>query len=580
MFTAVSGMNANGQGLAVVGDNISNMNTHAFKSSKVVFGDVVSQSMGSQGIGRGVLLSDVSPQFTQGSFENSSNVLDMAVDGDGLFVLKSGVSTYYTRAGQFMIDKHGYAVSPHGHKLQGYQFTAAGATSTLIDDINVASINSQPRATTSISVFANLDARAEIPLDGTLRATSKVDMHVNLDSSGAITGPFVLGNPATYNATNTTTVYDSGGNARTLNVYYTKTAADTWQWNAVVSAADAFGGADIIAGTGNLTFTAAGALSNQATTLNDFDFTGGVTQSQSIAFDFGRDIVNDGETGFDDTTQFATAFSTIYNNQNGYISGFDITNPENTSNFTSTITVYDSLGNSRIINIYYRKNAAIVGGPANGGNEWQWYAVIGGSDNDNTTEDAIQAYGTLEFDTSGSLYKKTTTMSEFDFEGGATQDQSIGFYFGDQQFLGGTGFDGSTQFGSTSTTSFLSQDGYTAGTLKNVLIAEDGLMTGIFTNGQTKSVARIVLAKFIAPAGLIKLGDNLYAESYESGQPIVTEPGNTGTGSVLSNTLELSNVDLAAEFVKMIIMQRGFQANSKMVSTSDELLMELVNLKR
>ncbi|MDH4027488.1 MAG: flagellar hook-basal body complex protein, partial [Nitrospirota bacterium] len=200
MFTAVSGMNANGQGLAVVGDNISNMNTHAFKSSKVVFGDVVSQSMGSLGIGRGVLLSDVSPQFTQGSFENSSNVLDMAVDGDGLFVLKTGVSTYYTRAGQFMIDKHGYAVSPHGHRLQGYQFTAAGATSTLINDINVASINSQPRATESVSVFANLDARTVAPA-----------------------GAFDVTNPEnTSNFTSTITVYDSLGNSRILNIYYRK----------------------------------------------------------------------------------------------------------------------------------------------------------------------------------------------------------------------------------------------------------------------------------------------------------------------------------------------------------------------
>jgi flagellar hook protein FlgE len=538
MFTAVSGMNANGQGLSVVGDNIANMNTHAFKSSRVVFGDVVSQSMGSSGIGRGVLLSDVSPMFTQGSFENSSSVLDMAVDGDGLFVLKTGNSTYYTRAGQFMIDKQGYAVSPHGHKLQGYQFTAAGATSTLIADINVASINSQPRATTDVSVYANLDARASIPINSTPRVTSNVDMHVNLDSAGAVTGPFVVGNPvATSNFSNTVTVYDSGQNARTLNVYYTKTAANVWQWNAVVSAADAFSGADTIGGTGNLTFLASGALSNQATTLDDFDFAGGVTQSQSIAFDLGRDIVNDSSTGFEDTTQFASSSSTIYSNQDGYVSGFDIVNPENTSNFTSTITVYDSLGNSRIINIYYRKNQSIVGGAADGGNEWQWYAVTSGTDNDNTIDDDIQAYGLLRFDTTGALYEQTTTMSEFDFEGGPTQDQPI-------------------------------------------MIAEDGLMTGIFTNGQTKPVARIVLAKFIAPAGLIKLGDNLYAESYESGQPIVTQPGNTGTGSVLSNTLELSNVDLAAEFVKMIIMQRGFQANSKMVSTSDELMMELVNLKR
>jgi flagellar hook protein FlgE len=105
-------------------------------------------------------------------------------------------------------------------------------------------------------------------------------------------------------------------------------------------------------------------------------------------------------------------------------------------------------------------------------------------------------------------------------------------------------------------------------------------MSGIFTNGQTKNIAQVVLPKFISQEGLIKQGNSLYAESFESGQPIVTAPGNSGTGQILSNTLEISNVDLAAEFVKMIMMQRGFQANSRMVATSHELMTELVNLKR
>jgi len=157
----------------------------------------------------------------------------------------------------------------------------------------------------------------------------------------------------------------------------------------------------------------------------------------------------------------------------------------------------------------------------------------------------------------------------------------IDFNFGDDIRMDGSlGLEGTTQFGSTSTTSFLDQDGYSAGTLKSLSINDEGLMSGIFTNGQTKSIAQVVLAKFISQEGLINQGKGLYAESFESGQPIVTAPGNSGTGGILANALELSNVDLAAEFVKMIIMQRGFQANSRMVSTSDELLQELVNLKR
>ncbi len=448
MFTAVSGMSANGTGLSVVSDNIANMNTHAFKSSSVVFGDVISQSLGSTGIGRGTLLNDVSAEFSQGAFESSSNVLDMAIDGDGLFVVKKGLETVYTRAGQFGIDKQGYAVNANDYKLQGFQFSVSGASSTVIGDINVSAINSQPMATENAKVYANLDAKETIPVDN-----------------------------------------------------------------------------------------------------------------------------------------------------------FDELNPETTSNFTSTLTVYDSIGNSHVVNIYYRKSVELPSG-----NTWQWFAVVGANDSQSGLQE-IQAGGLLLFNSGGALLDEqdlpddvlgsplTTeyhslsdgaaggtdfTVSEgFNFSGGATQLQEIDFDFGINISTElGSGLEGSTQFGAASTTSYLDQDGYAAGALKNVTISNDGLMTGIFTNGQTKDIAQIVLAKFISTEGLIKIGKNLYVESNDSGQPIVTAAGSTGTGLILSNTLELSNVDLAEEFVRMIILQRGFQANSKMVTTSDELMMELVNLKR
>ncbi len=105
-------------------------------------------------------------------------------------------------------------------------------------------------------------------------------------------------------------------------------------------------------------------------------------------------------------------------------------------------------------------------------------------------------------------------------------------------------------------------------------------MSGVFTNGQTRAIGQIALARFIAPTELSKLGRNLYAESFDSGQPIVGMAGTSGLGRVLANSLELSNVDLAEEFVKMISAQRGFQANARMISTTDELMQELVNLRR
>jgi len=169
----------------------------------------------------------------------------------------------------------------------------------------------------------------------------------------------------------------------------------------------------------------------------------------------------------------------------------------------------------------------------------------------------------------------------FDFNGLAAAGQAIDFDFGTSITTdGGSGLDGTTQYGSDSSTAFQDQDGYSAGSLRSITIGPDGIITGIFTNGQTRGIAQIALAKFISPTALTKMGKGLYAESTESGQPIISTPGTSGTGTILSNTLELSNVDLAEEFVKMILSQRGFQANSRVISTSDELMVELVNMKR
>ena len=421
LFTAVSGMNANGTALSVIGDNVANMNTTGFKSSRASFGDILSQSLGNSQIGRGVAVSNISPIFTQGSFENTANVLDLAIDGDGLFIMRDDSGVAYTRAGQFSLDKEGYIVNTNAMRLQGYLFSSSGSSSGL-GDINLSTLNSAPNPTGDASISANLDSRATI-------------------------GP-----------------------------------------------------------------------------------------------------------------------------------AFDVTDPGNTSNFSSTLTVYDSLGVSHVINVYFRKDTE-----AATGNTWEWFAVVNDTDSASGITE-IQAQGTLDFDSNGALDVEsaiTYPTGGFDFNGGASADQTIDFDFGTSITTdGGTGLDGTTQFGSTSATIFQSQDGYSSGSLRNITITQDGFITGVFTNGQTRAVGQVALAKFLAPTEVIKMGKNLYSESNDSGQPIITVPGTSGTGVVMSNTLELSNVDLAEEFVRMIISQRGFQANSKMVSTSDELMQELINLKR
>lgn len=446
MYAGISGINANGAAISVIGNNIANVNTVGFKGSRAHFADVLTQSLsgggGSAQIGRGVILSDVSPTFSQGSFETTSNGLDLGVEGDGFFLVNDPEgSTYYTRAGQFNIDSEGFIINPEGYYLQGFQADSAGAVIGTIDDINVSSTSTAPSMTSSVAIIANLDSRV---------------------------------NPVT--------------------------------------------------------------------------------------------------------------------------TGFDEDDPLNTSNFSTAMTAYDSLGNGHLVTIYFTKVYEDTAGES--GNYWQWNAVSEG-----LSGLSVMARGYMQFDTSGALVADDVSdmdvnpttprlfdnppflglpgaVSDFDFDGGVTQDQVIAFDFGTSVANGGSGLDGTTQFGSNSSTFFQSQDGYSSGSLKSISINQDGIISGLYTNGQTRTLGQVVLGAFNNPHGLVKMGKNLYKESYDSGQPIIGTPNSGGRGRLLSNSLELSNVDLAEEFIRLITAQRGFQANSKVITTTDELLGELVNLKR
>jgi flagellar hook protein FlgE len=141
--------------------------------------------------------------------------------------------------------------------------------------------------------------------------------------------------------------------------------------------------------------------------------------------------------------------------------------------------------------------------------------------------------------------------------------------------------DGSvTGYSSESSKTAQSQDGYPSGSLQSVSVDEDGYFTGIYSNGSMIPFAQLALADFPSYSGLAKQGGNLYAESLASGQALVGPPNSAGMGSIAPSTLEMSNVDLGTEFVEMITTQRAFQANSKVITTSDEILAELLNIKR
>jgi len=277
-----------------------------------------------------------------------------------------------------------------------------------------------------------------------------------------------------------------------------------------------------------------------------------------------------------EATQAATIQANLQSDDE-ILAPFDVLDPDNTSNFSTMVTVYDSLGNGHAVTLCFRKAQELAAGT-----EWEWYGVIG-EDSAASNVQEIAAQGVLQFTPSGELNSEsavTYPTGGFNFTGGPVQNQTIDFDFGTSLAEGGSGLDGMTQFASPSGVYSLRQDGYESGSLQGVSISEDGILTGAFSNGRTRAIGQVALADFPSPSGLNNLGSMLYGESSDSGPAVVGRPGNEGMGIVRASTLELSNVDIAAEFVRMITAQRGFQANSKVITTTDEILNELVNLKR
>ena len=240
--------------------------------------------------------------------------------------------------------------------------------------------------------------------------------------------------------------------------------------------------------------------------------------------------------------------------------------------FTSSITTYNSLGSEVMLDVDFVYDAT--------NSRWDWSVAV-----DPTTA-ACATTGYIAFDVDGNLDPANTTATAVDADGNPVltvtglapaDDMTVTWAYLDN--TGAT--DGSiTGYSSESTKTAQSQDGYPSGSLQSVTVDEDGYFTGIYSNGSMIPFAQVALADFPSYSGLSKMGSNLYAASLSSGQALISAPNTASLGSIAPSTLEMSNVDLAAEFVEMITTQRAYQANSKVITTSDEILQELINIKR
>ncbi len=252
---------------------------------------------------------------------------------------------------------------------------------------------------------------------------------------------------------------------------------------------------------------------------------------------------------------------------------FNLEDPYATSHYSTGVEMYDSQGNKHLVSFFFNKTAD---------REWEYKGLVDGKEIAGGDEGKLSqvAAGKLTFSVDGKLQTQEMTESTFNFKGGALQDQKIKINFGDDIASGGKGLDGTKQYGKNSDMISWIQDGAGAGTITGLSFNDEGILTAVYSNGLTADLAQIALAKFENPEALFKVGNNRLKESRDSGGPSMGAPGAAGRGKIYAKSLERSTVDLATEFVNMIQNQRGFQANSKTITTTDELLNEIIQLKR
>ena len=531
MYTGISGLSANGEAISVLGNNISNVNTTGFKSGRMLFSDVLSASIGNNSqVGRGVQIQTVQNNFSQGSFETTENVTDLAIQGDAFFIVKNpGEASRYTRAGAFSFNKDNILVNPDGLQVQGFGINQqSGLNNGVLGAIDLTSFASlAPKMTTTPQVNLNLDSTQGIPGG----VSTSMTLAGNLDLGTAVGGTF---GPLA------TTITDSGGVTRAVNLTFTKTAANTWGWSAdVAGATPATGSA-----SGSITFPGpANATPN--ITING--------TSQPVTF------------GFSALTQNAAASTAaVTGTTTTPLTAFSTTNPTGTSNFSNSMTIYDSQGNPHSATMYYRKT---------GVNAWDWHANIQGGT-------PAWVDGNFTFSTGGILTASNVTSPAAGPSATTAQNISFPGVTSPQPLLFNFGVNSSTQFASASQVNSQNQDGYYQGSLSKIQVDDKGYVVGVYSNGQSQKLAQIALARFASTQGLSKVGGTLFEETLSSGQALISDANTPGVGKVLSNSLEQSNVDMAAQFVKLIQAQRAFSANGKTITTADEMTQELLALKR
>ena len=562
LFAGVSGLRNHQSMMDVIGNNIANVNTIGYKGSRVTFSDTFNQfvkagtnpteSTGGTNtfqVGLGMKINSIDRNWNQGTFERTGITTDLALQGGGMFVLESNGERFFSRAGAFVFDADGKLVNPqNGAIVQGKIANSDGAVppGNSLEDIIIDTNQKLPAVATSlISWGGNLKSNSD------LTRSESVIMRGNIQNDGVLDGS---------SSTVSTKVYDTFGEEYSLDVTYTETA-NANEYNMSWEVFDADGnsvGTSAAAVTVAFADDGSGNYVMDAASQEKFD-------ASAAGYDANTAVSFTGVGANSGDLQFQIDASTTSNNASTQTLSISADGNRTPNIVSGSVTAFDSLGNSHQLTLKYTKIDT---------NQWTWTVSVPGTST--ISGQQTSASGTIAFNADGTLDPANISPNnpQFTFQpDGGANPVVIDLDFG-------SGFSGVTQTSSSSVISALSQDGSAAASLSNLNIDQYGNIVGIFSNGNSRTLAQIMAATFTNLNGLISVGDNMYSAYANAGEPRIGSLGEETGTTVQSGALEQSNVDLSEEFTKMIVSQRGFQANARVITTADNLLQEITNLIR
>ena len=557
--TSVNGLSLNETAIAVIGNNIANADTNGFKASNALFTTQLSQtlSIGSaptatnggtnpQQIGLGASIATIATDFTEGSITNTSSPSDLAIQGDGFFVLNSPSGDVYTRDGNFTLSANSQLVNPQGFAVQGFGV-----------DSNFNLITSHLQ---NISIpLGNLNVAqqtSQISMNGALLPTGTVatqGAHILSD----VLGDGGNGNAPATASTLLTDLQDPPGTGAGINV------------GDVINFTPQVGGTTLT--SQSLTVTATSTLGDLTSLMNG-----------SLGIQSGNGVPNDpnkvggpGQPGVDvvngqieitgnmgTTNDIQVAVGDLTDNGTTLPVNFNKNETANGESASTNFVVYDSLGTPLTVTM-----TAVLQSTAPDATTYRYFFNSSNNDGPSTA----LGTGTLVFNSSGVVTSGGTGSFSID----RSQTAAVSPLVVNVNLANISGIS-STAAGST--LSLQSQNGSAPGTLTSFVIDQNGVINGVFDNGDTRTLGQIMLATFANQQGLVQNGNSTFVDGVGAGPANLTKPNSFGAGSLQSGAIELSNTDIGSSLVSLITVSTNYQGDARVISVVDQLVNDLLQL--